>query len=153
MRGLIFLVTLSMCSGCGLELPQLLEGDLTSDDGTSCRIDLQTSVGFGFCLESENVFSASGNGDCGDATVWLASDALAGDGEFVLNDTSTSPLTGEGAVWVTLGEENYVSSTGTATLTQTGQTVSVFFDADLVTFIGGEAGPHASGEVLCDLAD
>ena len=146
-------VTLAAC-GEGPGAAGMGRGDLTVSNGVSCPIDVKTSVGYGFCLQSGTAFAVSGQGDCGDVTLWLEPNALGHAGSFVLNQDSTNPAPGQGSAWVTVGTSEFRSTTGSALLTRSGMnTVEVSFEAQLEAFIGGAPGPMASGTVLCDLSD
>jgi hypothetical protein len=147
---LLLLLPVSACDPDSLQWAN--QGRLEVGDGQSCVIDEPTSVGFGFCLQADNTFSAGGSGDCGDVTVWLDGGALSFDGDFDLQSQSTSLDTGLGAVWVRTGGESYASTTGSATLLNRNDgVVVVSFEAQLEVFVGGDPGPTASGIVLCDL--
>ncbi len=129
------------------------------DEDAACPIDYGNLLGY--CLTSADSFAADGSTECGgvrlSATVWMPGDALSTT-SFTLQDDSTTPASGTAAVWLDQGDETWVSSAGSASLTRGvlgsgGEVITVSFEGEFETFIGGEPGPTASGLVHCELPD
>lgn len=136
-------------------------------DGASCPVDEGSLKGY--CLQAESTFAVGGSSsDCPGleavtATAWLSGDALDVEGDFTLDFEDNLYDSGEGSVWVSVGKTadedqdddySYASASGTASLARVASDlVEVSFEAELVTFIGKDPGPTASGTVYCTLGD
>lgn len=142
-----------LLAGCDLDSLQWANEGRLDVGGTDCVIDAPTSVGYGFCLDADGVFAASGDGDCGEVTVWMDSARPRGGGEvqYSAQADSNSLEGGQAAVWVKSGGESYTSTQGSVTLLErTDGNVAVSFEVQLETFIGGDPGPSATGMVICE---
>lgn len=145
-------LTLIGCDVSGIEFAA--QGALAVEGSDDCVIDARTSVGYGFCLDGDNAFAVSGDGPCGDVTIWMDPTWAPGPeiANFNLHNDSNDLGTRTATVWVDTGGETYASTSGTASgVLRTDGTVAVSFDASLETFIGGDPGPMATGMVICDL--